>query len=156
MLEIAAQTMTRVLEAAAFIFTDRMGDGDKPALDTWQAEGVSLRFSGKPSGIVHMWVSNGFARCVAANMLGIDQESGAAQEKGLDALKEMLNMIVGNFLTAAFGEALVFELGLPEKTSPAFMEKHYNSKSSLWLQAEGNPVLFVIETNPVNPGYPDP
>ena len=145
MLGIAAQTISRMLEAAAFIFTDSLSDSDKPALDSWQAEGVSLRFNGEPSGTVHMWVSGGFARCVAANMLGIDQESEAARGKGLDALKEMLNMIVGNFLTAAYGEALVFDLGLPEETDPALLEKHLKSPNIVWLQAEGNPVLFVIE-----------
>jgi hypothetical protein len=142
--EIALQTITRVLESAAFIFTDGL-DKEKPLAKTWEAQGVSLRFSGGPSGVFHMWVGKGFSCSVAANMLGIDAESGTAQSKGLDALKEILNMIVGNFITAAFGDKPLFELGIPAPADAALMEKHMNASGAVWLQAEGNPVLFVVE-----------
>ena len=146
--EIAEQTITRVLEGAAFIFTDPLAESDIPLLQTWEADGVSLKFKGKPTGMMHLWVSEGFACSIAANMLGIDMESEIAKEKGLDALKELLNMIVGNLMTAAFGEEPVFELGLPERIDRSLLESHGDNPHAIWLQADDNPVLFLIEIDP--------
>jgi CheY-specific phosphatase CheX len=143
--EIAGQTITDILEKAAFIFTDTLDANQKPSLRTWEAEGVSLRFSGNTSGTVYMWVSNGFACFVAANMLGIEKENEKAKEKGIDALKELLNMIVGNLLTAIFGEEPVFELGLPTSMDHSELEKNENNPDSVWLQAEGNPIFFIMK-----------
>jgi len=127
------------------MFTDELTEAEKPSLQTWEADGVSLRFKGTPSGMVHMWVSEGFACSIAANMLGLDMECETAKEKGLDALKKLLNMIVGNLITAAFGEEPVFELGLPQRIDRTLLQPHADNPDAIWLQADGNPVLFLIE-----------
>jgi len=145
--EIATQTISRILGEAAFIFTDALADGAKPSDATWDADGVSLQFFGSPGGELRMWVSKGFACYAAANMLGIDGDSDDARRKGTDALKELLNMIVGNFITAAYGDTPVFELGLPKNIPHDLMEKDFASPDAVWLGAEGNPVLFILETD---------
>lgn len=142
---IALQTIGRVLESAAFIFTDQLSAAEIPLVDTWEAEGVGLSFTGTTrSGELHMWVSTGFACIAAANMLGVDAQSDSAQAKGLDALKELLNMVVGNFLTAAFGDEQVFELGLPLSLPHETLIQENSCEQQIWLQAEDNPVLFTI------------
>jgi hypothetical protein len=143
--DIAEQTITDVLQKAVFIFTDPISENEIPALDTWEPDGVSIRFTGKPSGTVYIWVSKGFACCVAANMLGIDKDEPKASEQGIDALKELLNMIVGNLLTAVFGEEPVFELSLPVKAKRNKLLMQINLPDKVWLQAEGNPFLFTME-----------
>jgi CheY-specific phosphatase CheX len=143
--DIASQVITRILADAAFIFTDALSDKEKPDVADWDADGVSLRFKGTPSGELRMWVSKGFACYVAANMLGIDADSDESRQKGLDALKELLNMIVGNFITAAYGDKPVFALGLPKNLLRTEMEKDFSCTNTVWLEAEGNQILFVME-----------
>jgi hypothetical protein len=144
--DIALQTVNRILSEAAFIFTDNIEKDAVPDLKTWEADGVSLTFSGKPSGELCMWVSPGFACFAAANMLGDDADSEESRAKGLDALKELLNMIVGNFITSAYGDTPVFELGIPQNRDRSFLLEDAAEADSFWLEADGNPVLFVIKT----------
>jgi hypothetical protein len=142
--DIAEQTIGRILGEAAFIFTDKLEKNAIPALETWGPEGVSLKFNGEPSGIIRMWVSPGFACFAAANMLGVEDGTDVARQKGMDALKELLNMIVGNFITEAYGEAPVFKLALPQKLESEELEKDYLDPEAIWLEAEGNPILFTV------------
>ena len=144
--DILAQTVSRIFGEAAFIFTDALDEKAKPLVENWDAEGVSLNFTGKASGELRMWVGSGFARLAAANMLGIDAPSEEARQKGLDALKELINMVVGNYITAAFGDSPVFDLGLPKKLSLDQMTTDFVHPDAVWLEAEGNPLLLVIET----------
>jgi Chemotaxis phosphatase CheX len=156
--EIATQTISRILGEAAFIFTDNLEQSAKPADATWDADGVSLQFFGAsaPRGELRMWVGKGFACYAAANMLGLDAAGSDdahddvhddARSKGMDALKELLNMVVGNFITAVYGDTPVFELGLPKNLSHDLLEKDFANPDAVWLGAEGNPVLFIVETD---------
>jgi CheY-specific phosphatase CheX len=145
--ETAQQTISRILGEAAFIFTDALDESARPSCNNWDASGVSLIFTGTPSGELRMWVGKGFACFAAANMLGLDEGCDEARQKGLDALKELLNMIVGNFITAAYGEAGVFDLGIPRNLAHEDMAVDFSHPHSFWLEADGNPVLFVIEVD---------
>jgi hypothetical protein len=146
--EIIMQTISRVLGEAAFIFTDTLPAGTRPPVDSWEADGVSLQFTGTPTGRIHMWVSRGFACLVAANMLGIDTGAEEARKKGLDALMELLNMITGNFLTEAFGEKPVFTLSLPETIPNDQLADDFNDQNAVWFSADDNPVMFLIKYMP--------
>ena len=138
------EIVNRILEEAAFVFTDSLLPEDVPDPSTWEASGVALRFFGTPSGEMRMWASNGFSRCVAANMLGVSEDDPAAAEKGLDALKESLNIIVGNYLTAIYGEAPIFDLGLPEPVDRERLERDFDDPGAVLLAADDHPVLFVV------------
>jgi hypothetical protein len=143
--DIATQTVSRILGDAAFIFTDALTREARPSPEEWEAEGISLKFIGQPSGEVRMWVGSDFACIAAANMLGIDTGSEEAKQKGIDALKELLNMVVGNFMTAAYGEQLVFTLGLPQKLPRERLASDFNDSDAVWLEAEGSPVMFLVK-----------
>jgi len=144
-LENAKQTISRILSDAAFIFTDNLDESARPTNESWDAEGVSLQFFGTPAGELHMWVSKGFACYAAANMLGLDDNSDEAGKKGIDALKELLNMIVGNFITSVYGDTPVFDLGLPKDLDREAMAADFTKTNTIWLEAEGNPILFTID-----------
>ncbi len=143
--DIARQTVGRILGEAAFLFTDDLPEGSRPPLP-WNAEGISLRFAGHPSGEIRMWVGEAFARIAAANMLGIDPTDREAAAKGTDALKELLNMATGNFLTEAFGPDPVFVLGLPERLPNELLADDVNDTDAFWLEAENCPVMFTLKT----------
>lgn len=142
--ETITQTIGRILGEAAFIFTDVLDNKLKPAAAEWDGDGVSLSFTGTPSGELRMWVGSGFACITAANMLGIDTGSEEARSKGLDALKELLNMIVGNFITEAYGETPVFVLGLPTSIPSDRKEHDVDNSEAIWFEAEGNIIMFLV------------
>ncbi len=143
-IEKAVEVINRILSESAFIFTDPMESEDYPDLEEWSAQGVSLQFSGYRSGALSLWAGEDFLRSAAANMLGIDEDSEKAGEKGMDALKEILNIIVGNLITAVFGSEPVFDLGIPSKLAPENITDDYAPDRAIWLEAEGNPVLFIL------------
>ena len=101
----------RVFETAAFmaIWLWSEEDGELPAPDTVAV----MAFHGPVNGRLTLRVSSSVLPALASNMVG-DMEGGdSTTEKGLDALREVLNMICGNLLTSWYGEDVVFELDPP-------------------------------------------
>ena len=143
--EQTIEVVNRVLEETAFVFTDSLMPEEVPDPSNWEASGVALRFFGTPSGEMRMWASDGFARCVAANMLGVAEDDPAAAENGIDALKESLNIIVGNYLTVVYGEEPVFDLGLPGPVDPEQLAQDFAHPEAILLAADDHPVLILIE-----------
>lgn len=141
--EQVSQTIGRVLEDAVFVFTDALSEEDVPKLEGWDARGVELNFTGEHSGKIRMWAGEGFLRLTAANMLGVDEDDADPDQKGTDALKELLNMIVGNVLTDVYGQEPVFNLGLPGVLDPGQLIELDGRR--LWVNADGHPVLFVVK-----------
>jgi hypothetical protein len=143
-----------VLEDAAFVFSDELPGTARPSLDDWTPAGVSLSFTGEPSGVFRLWADEALLPILAANMLGLEPGSTGAREKGPDALREMVNIILGNFLTDHFGTGAVFDLGLPSPADPARAIADCRGDSGVWLQVEGSAVLAIIDVNGPRPACP--
>ena len=141
------KVISRVLEETAFIFSDLMESYDMPKIDKRDAKGVTLTFKGDPSGELHLWAGNDFVRVTAANMLGIDEQAPDAVEKGIDALKELLNIIVGNYLTEIYGTDQIYDLGIPDVLSVDSLSDDFKNSEAIWLTAEDCPILVVVKTN---------
>ncbi len=76
---------------------------------------VTVVFSGKFSGRLGLSVSEGMIEELAGNMLGIGFDSaGPTLEQQYDALKELSNVICGNFLPEIAGTEEVFNVDAPE------------------------------------------
>jgi CheY-specific phosphatase CheX len=78
-------------------------------------------------------------------MTGIDADSPLAREKGVDAMKEMMNIIAGNALTELFGTTAVFDLGIPQKADTASFDADRMSSGGIWLLAEEHPLLLITD-----------
>jgi CheY-specific phosphatase CheX len=74
---------------------------------------ATVAFRGATTGSISLCIVRSLLGPLAANMLG-EMEDDALEEKGGDALKEITNMICGNFLTMWMGEQEIFELSPPE------------------------------------------
>lgn len=140
---LLARVAVRVLEDGAFLFAEPLEE--RPPVERWRPVGAELRFEGPCSGAVRLWCDTGFAGSVAANMLGVPESSPSAAEKGKDALKELLNMVVGNFLTEWYGKETVFDLGLPVSLDPEVPDGDPPAENAVWLDVEGNVVVFALE-----------
>lgn len=129
----------RILEEAAFLFSEPLEISDSQ-LEAWDPVGVQLRWNGPSTGNMRAWADRSLLSVLAANMLGIDEDDPVSQAKGLDALKESLNMIVGNCLTEAWGPGPVFLLEIPRLVVDGFRDTE--QAEGIWLSIEGRPVLL--------------
>jgi CheY-specific phosphatase CheX len=150
-----AAVFGRIVGEAAFMFADPLDPAARPRMDEWEALGVRLSFSGDVSGEFRLWAPPSLARGMAVNMLGLDQETVIARERQEDALKEIVNIIVGNFLTEMYGDAVAATLGLPCLIDPASLAQDYGNPEALWISVEGDAVLCVMKTPPAGGGKPE-
>lgn len=72
-----------------------------------------ITFDGQWSGELGLLMDPAFAAQVASRILGMDSEEPLLQEMILDAGKELLNVICGQYLTMRFGSEPIFSLGVP-------------------------------------------
>jgi hypothetical protein len=142
--ERAAEVIGRILSESVFIFSDPLDESGRPVLDTWECRGVALDFTGYLNGSMALWSGEEFLKSSTANMLGVDEESEPAREKAMDALKEILNIIVGNLLTTLYGQEPVFDLGIPRVLERGQLVQDYHDGNALWLAVDGNPILFIL------------
>jgi CheY-specific phosphatase CheX len=140
--------MTRVLEDASFVFTDDLPPDARDGVSAGEILGVSLAFKGERTGAFRLWGTPGFAALLVANMTGIDDHNPSAGEKGIDAMKEILNIIAGNALTEIYGTTAVFELGIPETTEVDRFVTDRSRDDALWLLSEEHPLLCVADLEP--------
>jgi len=108
---IMAVVANETLEKLAFIFAfsddERVNDGPAPAVTG------RVDFNGHFSGALMMRISQGAVTELAANMLGLDDDSEISGGEQQDAFKEMLNVICGNLLPAIAGDQMEFSIGSP-------------------------------------------
>lgn len=144
-IDCAAAVAGRILCDGAFVFADPLPAESTPDIGGWEAIGVELTFAGAESGAVSVWAGRRFISRVAANMLGADEGGERAREEGVDALGELLNMIVGNLLTELYGTEPLFNLGLPREAKRNRLASDLSERECIWFEAEGEPVLFTVQ-----------
>lgn len=111
-----SSTAKKVFEDAAFALIDmpeEIGGTGGAATELY----VGMGFEGPFKGRMAMSASEELAPMLAANMLGVDEDDPDAEEKGADALKEILNMLCGNLLPAVAGTDAEFRMQAPENIS---------------------------------------
>jgi hypothetical protein len=99
-----------VLANVAFLF----GEEDQPgpaAEGAWLETSISYR--GPCQGRLRFRCPRAFAKLLATNLLGIDPEDNDAESKSEDAVKELMNILCGQMITAMHGTGEVFDLSIP-------------------------------------------
>ena len=138
-----------VFESLSFMF------GEAIDLDELDSESkifinVSIKYKGSRAGAINLIVSDETAKILAYNILGIDEdEEDLPFESSMDALKELLNTICGQFITSRFGNKPVFDLTVPETKIISLDEwqKSVDSGNFLVLNFDDEPILIksIIE-----------
>ena len=140
--QILSTVIESVLEQVAFVFIDEKGESCKPESPDWKTIGASIKMTGAICGRIHLWISTPLASSIAANMLGIDTLDDI--KKSGDAVKELCNIVAGNFLTSAYQNADI-NLGIPEILSADSLEIDYNDPMAIWFNAEDELILVCIK-----------
>jgi len=138
LLTTASRVLPRMLEDTAFLFSEEASRSlefnDTPA-------GVGISYSGAESGELRIWAQPALMRTLAANMLGVDETDPNATARRLDALGELLNIVLGHCLTERFGDDQPLNMGLPKSLRASDLEQDLHA--GCWISVEGEPLLLA-------------
>ncbi len=109
--EILTQVLSEVLANLAFMFTEDESPDPVPD-DQWLE--VTIHYHGPRSAALCLRCSRGFSILMAANLLGVDQESEDPEPKADDAVKEFMNVVCGQLITTMHGSDDVFDVSIPD------------------------------------------
>jgi len=139
--ETLVVSVTEAFETMAFMLA-------MPPMDELPAPAdsilVTMSFSGPVSGTVELCAPSDIAKLIAANIMGLEPDDETLSEKGLDAIKEMLNTTCGLLLPRlAESPADVFQVTIPA-AQPC-------SDSSQWEQftAQSDTAILEIDGTPL-------
>ena len=107
------QVCCETLEKVCFLFAEPV-ERDGLANEPEEAGQADIAFTGAFGGALTMAAPHALCSEIAANMLGVEPDEVESRDQCADALKEALNIICGQLLTAIAGEEPVFELSVPE------------------------------------------
>ncbi len=106
-----ATIFSEVLANLAFMFTDDE-ISEAPPETSWLE--IAISYSGPLEGTLRLRCTTEFSVLLAANLLGIDPQDDDAESKARDAVKEFMNVLCGQFVTAVHSSDQVFDLSIPE------------------------------------------
>lgn len=109
--EILTQVFSEVLANLAFMFTDDESPDSAPD-DPWLE--VTIHYHGPRSAALCLRCSRGFSILMAANLLGVEQETDDPAPQADDAIKEFMNVLCGQLITTMHGNDDVFDLSIPD------------------------------------------
>lgn len=136
------QVVTDVLGDLAFMASDDECP-DLGAGTVWmQGE---IQYYGPQTGTLRCWCTRDFAVELAANLLGIEPEEGEAMVAAEDALREFMNVLCGQVVTAWHGTEAVYNLSIPKvcecMEAPRAIDA--NADASCQIAVAGEPLFFT-------------
>ncbi len=99
-----------VLANLAFMFIDE--SQAEPPPGPWLE--TSIQYQGAVRGRLSLCCPREFSETLAANLLGVDSMELEGAGPAEDAIRELLNVVCGQFVTARYGTETVFHLSIPE------------------------------------------
>ncbi len=100
-----------ILSNMAFIFIANADEEEAQSANyTLQTR---IFYFGACKGVLQLRCDGRFAALLAGNLLGVDAADSSAEQKRLDALKELMNVVCGNLVTALYGTEALFDLSIP-------------------------------------------
>ena len=72
-----------------------------------------ISYGGPAGGTLCCWCTRDFAIQLAANLLGTEPDEGDAQVGAEDAVREFMNVLCGQVVTAWYGTEEIFNLSIP-------------------------------------------
>ena len=134
-----------VLERYAFMLGDPPGKGSGPVVLSEPSWIVTISFTGARAGGIGMVVSPGLARQAAANLYeGAPAEGG--DEQAQDAVRELLNIVCGNYLHRVESNEPIFSFATPvlQVATRETTARYVSGKPQAMLAVEGHPLLLFV------------
>jgi CheY-specific phosphatase CheX len=142
-----AEVAIEVLERYAFLLGGPPGREDGPAVLPEPSWIVTIAFTGPRAGGVGMVVSPGLARQAAANLYDAMPADGG-DEQARDAVKELVNIVCGNYLQRMEGGEVVFNFAVPALRVVAreAAREYVKGRPQAALAVEGHPLVLFLES----------
>lgn len=142
--EVLQNATITALERTAMVFAEPASDADKATKPTRFAR---IRYSGPSTGTLTLAANDEFVREVASSLLGVDASEVSVEKDGVEALKEMANILGGSVIVAMSGDTCNFSLGLPEVVQATSAQSPADARTSAQCTvAAENSVLRVVWT----------
>ncbi len=139
--EVLGEVVYDVFEKLAFMFGEVVDKEEVPQTATAYVR-ASMTFSGDMAGTIALTVPVEVCPEIAANVLGLDQDDELVAAQAIDALKEVLNVICGNVLTAIAGEKALFDLSVPTVSD-------LDPEAWTAVVKEPNTHVYLVDDSPV-------
>jgi CheY-specific phosphatase CheX len=142
--ELLLQTVADVLERFSFMFSDP----EELGADQWKGEYLhsTITFDGPSQGALTITAPEPLCRDIAGNTLGEMDTDDISAETCEDALKEMLNIICGEFVAELYGTKVLVNLTVPSMTridKGKWLELSAG-EDNMKLMVEGNQLLVSL------------
>lgn len=146
--EVLGTVFCDVVEKMAFMFSDEFEEGASPA-GVRDAIRAFMEFRGPIEGTIALAVAKDLCPEIAANSLGLEPDDEDAISKSDDALKELLNVICGNFLTRVSGDEPIFDLTVPqvEDLDPEQWDALAQREGTCSFLVEDYPALIRVDVD---------
>jgi CheY-specific phosphatase CheX len=146
-INLIQKSIIEVFESVAFLFPMLVEDVEEyfGDMEIGLKKTIGISFEGEITGKMFLQTPDALSSVIAANMLGMEEDDPDAEEKGNDALKELLNIICGNVLPKIYGSTLVFKLSTPadiEDLDSELQADNIKETIKVYFDIEDNPVLF--------------
>lgn len=146
--KVVSDTVTTMLEEAAFVFSDPVGADEIKESVKNNLIGFKINFANYATGSVSVFSEQEVAKIIAANMLGCEESDPEAEENAVNALQEFTNILTGNVITAVYGTKPIIDLSLPTKVNFDEKSSLTEKEALIWMEVEGAylMVYFVQES----------
>ena len=105
-----ATILSEVLQDLAFMFSDGEEDETTPG-EVWLE--TEIAYEGASCGGLRLLCTRHFAATLATNLLGAEPDHVTNASEAHDAVKEFMNIVCGQLVTAWYGTEDVYNLTIP-------------------------------------------
>jgi len=144
--EVLTEVFSDTLLRYAFMFGDEFPK-DEISVDDADYLSITVGFSGERSGTLGISTSTDLCAVLTSNVLGNDPDDYESfDDSTSDALKELINVVCGQFLTAAFGEDPVIDMSPPavSEIDEAEWKSLIDNKDTISFMIEDVPALVYV------------
>jgi hypothetical protein len=142
--ELLVKVFSSIFEDFAFMFVEEASDLETDSCGECFKAKIEFKSKNK-KGYLEIIAPLEFCNETAENILGTDVEE-LPKDAGENALKELLNISCGYFLSEKFGTDEIFDLSIPETSR--IPEKEWNL-----IFNDGMHITFLIDESPVLAGF---
>ncbi len=144
------EIFSEVLANLAFMFSDE-GDADFASGEEWLETAIS--YHGTATGALRLRCTREFSKSLCVNLLGGEPAGDEVEAAADDAVKEFMNIVCGQLITAWHGTDDVFNLSIPEihplAESPTLGEDDGQEQCVLCVEGQRVELTFFADESHV-------
>lgn len=139
--------LSNVLADLAFMFTEDQEEAGGTTADVWLETEIGYR--GPCRGTLRFHCTREFSIQLAANLLGLSPDDPQAESGADDAVREFMNIVCGQLITALHGTEAVFDLTIPVLRElmqmPSFADSESARATNLFVEGQRLHLVYTVD-----------